>query len=87
MRARVCACAYVVTYVHARVYVYVIIRKTPKVITPMWVGVGHVWKYYTELKRLLSLDIIMSTVEADTTVSDSPLQFFIVLLEQLLVHT
>ena len=37
--------------------VYVIIGKNPKVITPTWVGMGHVWKYYTEYKCLLSLHL------------------------------
>ena len=69
------------------VYVYVIIGKNPKVIMPMWVGMGHVWKYYTEFKCLLSLDLKVSTVEADTTVSDSPFQFFVVLLKKLLAYT
>jgi len=37
------------------VYVHVIIGKNPKVITPMWVGMGHVWKNYTEFICLLCL--------------------------------
>ena len=66
-------------------YVYVIIGKNPMVIMPM--GMGHVWKYYTEFKSLLSLDLKVSHVETDTTVSDSPFQFFIVLLKELLAYT
>ena len=52
----------------------------------MWVGMGHVWKYYTEFKCLLSLDLKVSTVEADANVSDTPFQFFIVLLKKLLAY-
>ena len=54
---------------------------------PMWVGMGHAWKYYTEFKCLLNLDLKVSTMEADTTISDSPFQFFIVLLNKLLAYT
>ena len=54
---------------------------------PMWVGMGHVWKCYTECKCLLSLALKVSTLEADTTVSDSPFQFIVVLLKKLLAYT
>ena len=50
-------------------------------------GAGHVRKHYIEFKCLPSLDLKRSTVEADTTVSDSPFQFFIVLLKELLAYT
>ena len=67
------------------VYVYVSIGKHPKVITPM--GVGHVWKYYIEFKCLPSLDLKVSSIDADTIVSDSPFQFFKVFKKEMLTYT
>ena len=40
----------------AHVYACVITCKKSKVITPMWVGMGHIWKHHTEFKWSLNLD-------------------------------
>ena len=41
---------------------------------------GNVRRHYIEFKCMSSLDLTVSIVEADTTVSYSPFQFVIVLL-------
>ena len=72
------------------VYVFFIIGKNLKVVTPMVGGDGsclEVPPYYAEFKCLLSFDLKVSTMEAVTTGSDSPFQFFIDLLQKLLAYT
>ena len=51
----------------------------------MWVD--HVWKHYIEFKCLPTLDLQVLTMEADTTLLDSPFQLFMVLLKQNCWHT
>ena len=65
--------------------VSVMIGKNPKTLSLCEWG----WVMFRSTKlnlSLSSLDLKVSTVETDTTVSDSPFQFFIILLKQLLAY-